>query len=151
MGLIRKPPTPRQLAANRRNAQKSTGPRTPLGKRRARMNALKHDVRARLHGRALRELGEDPQAFELLRRDLLSSFEPATRMEGLLVDDLAGLWWKKARAERAQLGVQLSELERLDFDRERRLQLATDLLGELVPLHAVAHPGAELPPQGLGC
>jgi hypothetical protein len=34
--------TPRRLAANRRNARKSTGPRSLEGKRRSSMNALKH-------------------------------------------------------------------------------------------------------------
>ena len=36
----------RQIAANRRNAQKSTGPRTAAGKTRARQNAYRHGFRA---------------------------------------------------------------------------------------------------------
>jgi hypothetical protein len=34
--------TPRMAAANRQNAQKSTGPRTPEGKQRVAYNALQH-------------------------------------------------------------------------------------------------------------
>ncbi len=34
--------TPRRLAANRRNAARSTGPRTPVGKARVARNAIKH-------------------------------------------------------------------------------------------------------------
>ncbi len=34
----------RKLAANRRNARASTGPKTQRGKRLARLNALKHGV-----------------------------------------------------------------------------------------------------------
>jgi hypothetical protein len=36
--------TPRQIEANRRNAQKSTGPRTEAGRARSRLNALKHGL-----------------------------------------------------------------------------------------------------------
>ena len=36
--------TQRQIAANRANARKSTGPRTEAGKRRAKRNALTHGL-----------------------------------------------------------------------------------------------------------
>ncbi len=39
----------KQLAANRRNAQKSTGPRTAEGKTRVSMNAMKHGLSAACH------------------------------------------------------------------------------------------------------
>ena len=38
--------TPKQIAANRRNAQKSTGPRTTAGKAKTRLNPLKHGLTA---------------------------------------------------------------------------------------------------------
>ena len=46
---LRKSPTrtPALLAANRANAQKSTGPRTPEGKGQVALNALRHGLRAR--------------------------------------------------------------------------------------------------------
>jgi hypothetical protein len=51
--------SPRKAEANRRNAQKSTGPKTPEGKDAVRLNALKH-------GLLCREVllpGEDKGAF----------------------------------------------------------------------------------------
>ena len=36
----------KQIAANRRNAQKSTGPKTLAGKRKCRRNALRHGLTA---------------------------------------------------------------------------------------------------------
>jgi hypothetical protein len=48
MSLCKSPArTPAFLAANRRNAQKCTGPRTPQGKARSSLNALKHGRYAR--------------------------------------------------------------------------------------------------------
>ena len=45
---LRKSPTltPAFLAANRRNARKSTGPRTPGGKSRSRLNSLRNGTRS---------------------------------------------------------------------------------------------------------
>ena len=40
--------TVKQIAANRRNAQKSTGPSTALGKQKSRFNALKHGMTAEI-------------------------------------------------------------------------------------------------------
>ncbi|MGC4054482.1 MAG: hypothetical protein QM757_35840 [Paludibaculum sp.] len=45
----RQPISERRLAANRANAQKSTGPRTPEGKRRVARNACRHNLYSKLH------------------------------------------------------------------------------------------------------
>ena len=72
---LRKSPqlTPRLLAAARRNAQHSTGPRTAASKQNSKLNALKHGRYAlpenlrlsRLRGMAL---GEDPEEFQCLKQ-----------------------------------------------------------------------------------
>jgi hypothetical protein len=49
-----------KLEANRRNAQKSCGPRTEEGKNRSKLNAVKHGLRAA----TLVLLDEDAQALE---------------------------------------------------------------------------------------
>jgi hypothetical protein len=40
--------SPAQIAANRRNAHKSTGPRTEEGKNRSRCNAFRHGLTAQV-------------------------------------------------------------------------------------------------------
>jgi hypothetical protein len=53
----------RRIAANRRNASKSTGPKTQQGKQRARCNAIRHGLTAETVIRALED-AEDYRAFE---------------------------------------------------------------------------------------
>ena len=53
----------RQIAANRRNASKSTGPRTEEGKQRSRCNAVRHGLTAETVIAALED-AEDYKAFE---------------------------------------------------------------------------------------
>jgi hypothetical protein len=72
----------RKIEANRENAQKSTGPRTPEGKAAASRNALRHGLLAQQvllpgeNGEALRKLGE------VLRTEL----QPVGDLENLFVD-----------------------------------------------------------------
>ena len=62
----------KQIQANRRNAKKSSGPRTAGGKSITKLNALKHGL--------LTEQvvipGEDFDEFEALRQNLDAEFEP---------------------------------------------------------------------------
>ena len=111
----------RQLAANRRNALKSTGPRTPEGKRRARVNAWRHGRRAQTSARELLERGEDPRAYERWRQEMVAAFEPQDALEIHLVEELARLGWKRKRVERAQAALQEREVEKLELSRLRQL------------------------------
>jgi hypothetical protein len=62
----------RQITANRRNARKSTGPRTSAGKLRSRRNALKHGLTAETVVTVF-ENRNDYAAFErLMVRDYLT-------------------------------------------------------------------------------
>ena len=60
MSLRKNPMTPARLEANRRNAKKSTGPRTPRGKSQSRMNRLRNGGRSRLYNDLLQTLVDAP-------------------------------------------------------------------------------------------
>src|SRR5438132_1388356 len=68
--------------ANRRNARKSTGPRSAAGKARSRFNALKHGMTARS------TLLPDEDASELAARQqkLLDDLQPRSHFEAILVE-----------------------------------------------------------------
>ena len=88
--------TPKQVAANRRNARHSTGPRTPEGKQASRLNTLRHGLRARLAVQP----GDDPRLFERLCADLHGVLQPENRPEELLVEKIAMAEWQLARVQR---------------------------------------------------
>ena len=70
--------TSKQIEANRRNAQKSTGPRTPEGKAIVAQNALKHGF----WSPEVVIKGEDAEEFEIFRAGLLEELAPAGRLDG---------------------------------------------------------------------
>jgi len=90
--------TEAQIHANRSNAQKSTGPRTPEGKAAVAQNALKHGLLAR---QAV-IVGEDQGQFEFHRDQMLAELAPEGPLESALAHRAVGLAWRLQRAERLQ-------------------------------------------------
>jgi hypothetical protein len=90
--------SPAQIAANRANAQKSTGPRTVEGKKRASMSALQHGLAAQ----TVVLPHEDSLAYEDMRVSLYNQHEPATPEECMLVDQLAAAWWRTVRVRQIE-------------------------------------------------
>ena len=103
---LRKSPqiTPALLAANRRNAQRSTGPRTAAGKQNSKFNSLKHGGYAALehHHQTMLALGEDPEKFERLKRELAAALGPEDALSAAQIEYLAKLCWRRARRECAK-------------------------------------------------
>ena len=83
----------KQLAANRANAKRSTGPKTKEGKARSRANAWKHGVTAEY----IVLCCEDPAEFNGLRAELWEEFRPRPGLESVLVDRLAAQSWRLRR------------------------------------------------------
>jgi hypothetical protein len=87
--------TDAQIEANRRNAQLSTGPRTPEGKARSAANALKHGLTAQ----NLLIPSEDPQQFVTFAAALRAELNPQGDLENMLVDRIIGDYWRLQRVE----------------------------------------------------
>ena len=111
---LRKSPqlTPELLAAARQNAQHSTGPRSPAAKQNSKLNALKHGayVSDENQRQAMLALGEDPEQFQTLKQELMSAFGPGDALWEKQIEDLAWLYWRRERLERAQAGPEAARL-----------------------------------------
>src|ERR1017187_7627878 len=81
--------TPSQIAANRLNAQHSTGPRSAQGKAASCANSLKTGLYARSQTIA----GEDPVELRALADSYFLRWEPATPEESFLVATLVDSEW----------------------------------------------------------
>jgi hypothetical protein len=81
--------TPSQIAANRLNAQKSTGPRSAQGKAASQANSLKTG----LYARSQIIDGEDPDELRTLADSYFLRWEPATPEESFLVATLIDAEW----------------------------------------------------------
>jgi hypothetical protein len=85
--------TEAQINANRLNAEKSTGPKTPEGKAAVSQNALKHGLSAENDIIS----SEVPAEFEALRDDAMNDYRPQTAVEYTLVQRVVSLTWRLRR------------------------------------------------------
>jgi hypothetical protein len=78
----KQPISQKKLAANRANAQRSTGPRTPAGKARAARNSLKHGFCAQHMLRELSGGAEDGAVLEILNAGIRKHYQPQGALAG---------------------------------------------------------------------
>ena len=95
----------KRTAANRRNAQLSTGPRTEEGKNQSRRNALKHSILASALLIAEGEGEEDHAEFDRLLNSLHRDLDPIGALEEMLVEKIAICYWRERRALRCEAGL----------------------------------------------
>lgn len=91
----------KQIEANRRNAQRSTGPRTDRGKAIVARNALRHGLTAQrilLPDETQDELG---RLVDLLRRH----YQPVGAAEVLLLERIIAATWRLRRVYRIEAGI----------------------------------------------
>ena len=90
--------TEAQILANRRNAKKSTGPRSRQGRAAVSQNAVQHGLSAR---QAI--ISSESQAdFDLYRERMLAELAPASPMESMLAERIVTLSWRLKRVCRIQ-------------------------------------------------
>jgi hypothetical protein len=96
----------KQAQANRRNALKSTGPKTPEGKAAVRLNANKHGLRSQ----EVLLPGEDEETLKELDENLRAELQPLGELENLLVDGIIAAHWRLRRLRRVEAGIFAWEL-----------------------------------------
>jgi hypothetical protein len=102
--FMKKMVSQKQLEANRRNALRSTGPKTAAGKSVSRINAAKHGMLARqvvVHGRFHQESADE---FKTICREYHQSLAPAGPLEEMLVGQIVTVVWRLRRVRIAETG-----------------------------------------------
>ena len=121
-----------QISANRQNAQRSTGPKTPQGKAAASQNALKHGLSA---GRDV-VFTENQEDFDIHRDALLEELSPQGQMELILAERIVTLSWRLKRADLIQNqtidAMHKKEITILNTENSRDLFIALHLLLEVL-------------------
>src|SRR5437016_6219086 len=95
------PATQKQLEANRQNAKKSTGPRTPQGKIRSSLNALRHGLTGQVSTMPV----EDRVAFDKFTTELCQSYQPEGPLETQIAQSIAEDEWRLNRARAIENNV----------------------------------------------
>lgn len=98
--------TQAKLDANRRNGQKSTGPRTPSGKAIASMNAVKHGLCSR------KPLipGENEADFARFTAEWVGELRPFGPHERLLAEQIIMAAWQLRRVPQLEAGLLTAEM-----------------------------------------
>src|SRR5262249_7339383 len=103
-----------QMAANRANAQKSTGPRTEEGKARSSMNGLKHGMRAKRENLVHEDSVQFQNDFFRISRGMVPLNDP----EKFWVQEQAGLMYLMGNITRVSRTRQINAAENADVYEE---------------------------------
>jgi hypothetical protein len=118
-------PSDRQIKANQENARLSTGPRTPEGKARSSLNAVRHGLLAR--DAVLPE--EDRAAYLDLLAALEDEYQPEGPSQTFMVQQLASAQWRLQRFIRIETGFFAARMERvkcIEYDEDAIQHEAAD-------------------------
>lgn len=93
--------TESQIQANRKNAIKSTGPRTAEGKARASKNSIRHGILSVVHFAN----AEEKRRFSDAYSGLVDALKPEGVLEDLIVERIALNHWRLARLIKIERGL----------------------------------------------
>ncbi|HXE62667.1 MAG TPA: hypothetical protein VN519_03965 [Bryobacteraceae bacterium] len=93
--------TQKQIAANRRNAKKSTGPRTQQGKSVSRLNARREGFT----GQIVILNAEDRPFFEQFQSELVTSLQPESPLERSLAHAIAWDTWRLNHLRAVEMNI----------------------------------------------
>jgi hypothetical protein len=85
--------TQKQIEANTKTSQKSTGPRIEEGKAKSCLNQLSHGLTSSVNIVP----GEEPEEFKALLFDLCTEYQPANPTEQILVETMTMHQWLLCR------------------------------------------------------
>lgn len=94
----------KKIESNRRNALKSTGPKTSEGKEGVKWNALKHGLLSKVIVLRSEGSGETEADFAELLTQLREDVRPEGVLEEMLVEKIAICYWRLRRAIRCEVG-----------------------------------------------
>src|SRR3954471_20443112 len=117
----------RRLAANRANAQRSTGPRTAPGKAKSSLNAVKTG----LTGRTVLLPSEDVKQYQNHVKRFHEELQPVGELETNVVQSLADTQWRLNRIPSLESGILALGRKRCDpdlFAEEKNPQIREGLL-----------------------
>jgi hypothetical protein len=120
------PVSQKRIEANRLNAKKSTGPRSPAGKPRSRLNAVTHGLTAKITVLP----GEDPAEFAAHRDAVISGYAPQTQVEHDLLARIADASWALGRCQRAETAHLLDQFHQAPIDQVHQERDEVLALGE---------------------
>jgi hypothetical protein len=110
--------TEKQFEANRQNAQKSTGPKTPEGRAAVRLNGVKHGLTAE----TIVLKGESQADFTNMLESFEAEHAPTTPTEEALVVQLALANWRLRRLYHQEAGFYTYEIKSLaDIGKDLKL------------------------------
>ena len=119
--------TDAQINANRRNASKSTGPKTQKGKDKARQNALKHGGRAKVIDVMPVLPNEDPKQLQERIQAWIDDWQPRNAMECDLVQYGANLSWLVERGQLVEAAHLAHRVRKAGTrDTARRMKVVSD-------------------------